>query len=919
MIKFSELTDRIKKEKLRYGVLLIYILLITVSAIVQLIALPTQNYTSYSLGCFDDEFIELSDGQTLVADFVALDKKISSISLNDFELGEYLIFGNEEIHMDVIDANTGSVLDSASCFLISQHVENHQLLFEFHNLENMTLGQPLRLSISTRNMPHNPVSLAVSYANGVEHRNNQLDLDGEVFWGQLDASIVTKETSVNLTILLVYLVELVFGLLVFRYTASIAHKKSSEKKMSFSLTKKKITKSKVAIFAILILFLICFLEYVCHVCEPHNNDFKREKISVIEDNAPMALVIENNTVIEQPVVLPAGPLYGIDIEATARRKGDYPIHYTLVDANGMILGEGKTKITFKDLEKNYRGSSINKAWLKSKDVVLEKPIELTERIYGTLVLEIENPDGISIRFPVTHNANAGLTVNGQSNGFSLCFKAVYDALTPSYHFVCTMAIILFVIFGIFIFLSVFTEMKTETLFLFFALIGATLMCFLIAPYGVPDERSHIDTIYRLMNQIFYRDFSNHPNILHRRLSDCDSWITSTSSVTPLSYAQYSGLMAKASSTSMGSSYIVLGTDVNVPLFCYLPSVIGFLIARVLNLNCLTMIMFGRFCNMICSALLMYVAIRKMPVGRNLMALTALLPMSLQQMASCSYDPMIQAVVFVFIAYSLSFILEKQDKIYDIYILLIFGIFVGQLKSGVYIPTACILFIAYICQFRENKEKKSRFALTRKYFAFLFPIAFSMCVKFMSIVIGIFTRTATTASFDTADGEMHLFTLGYIIQHKRLAIRILEKTFFYRNDFYATTLLGGYLGKIDLSIPLIVLLGFVVILVLGIFVKDREQLPLSGAYRATFVFLVGVCYAMVLFSMFLGWTQLESEMIEGVQGRYFLPVICLFLLAFRGKKAYFEESMNSLLFLGMGYLNVLTFGYALMAVYANYKR
>lgn len=58
-------------------------------------------------------------------------------------------------------------------------------------------------------------------------------------------------------------------------------------------------------------------------------------------------------------------------------------------------------------------------------------------------------------------------------------------------------------------------------------------------------------------------------------------------------------------------------------------------------------------------------------------------------------------------------------------------------------------------------------------------------------------------------------------------------------------------------------------------------------------------------MLLAYTSVYSPVLQGVQGRYFLPALPVLLLAFRGKRFVLREEWDGVLMWGMGLLQILT--------------
>lgn len=104
--------------------------------------------------------------------------------------------------------------------------------------------------------------------------------------------------------------------------------------------------------------------------------------------------------------------------------------------------------------------------------------------------------------------------------------------------------------------------------------------------------------------------------------------------------------------------------------------------------------------------------------------------------------------------------------------------------------------------------------------------------------------------------------------------VMVRDFAANGRFYAEELIGR-LGFNDLSLPQAVIL-LELLLLLTVALTSRIPLDASARFAAVAVFAGTVIGILV--SQYLIWSVVCGALIEGVQGRYFLPVLALFLAA-----------------------------------------
>ena len=128
-----------------------------------------------------------------------------------------------------------------------------------------------------------------------------------------------------------------------------------------------------------------------------------------------------------------------------------------------------------------------------------------------------------------------------------------------------------------------------------------------------------------------------------------------------------------------------------------------------------------------------------------------------------------------------------------------------------------------------------------------------------------------------------FTPGYFIKNPVRFFEIILNTIWIKSDVYFSQMFGCLLGWLDINIPFVFTLGFVLILVYVAMRKENEEQLIKNGERIwmIIVFIGIICTAVA--GMLFNWTPNNADCIEGVQGRYFLPALVLGLIALRTKK------------------------------------
>ena len=123
------------------------------------------------------------------------------------------------------------------------------------------------------------------------------------------------------------------------------------------------------------------------------------------------------------------------------------------------------------------------------------------------------------------------------------------------------------------------------------------------------------------------------------------------------------------------------------------------------------------------------------------------------------------------------------------------------------------------------------------------------------------------------------------------LRLLINTLVQKGDFYVTSLLGKELGWFEIPINLTIIAAFLVLLLLSSLKKQDEPQSIKLGGKLWMAFLCAGVFLIVELGMFTGWTPLGFSTIEGVQGRYFLPILPLLLLLVRNSNLTLQKSID----------------------------
>ena len=481
----------------------------------------------------------------------------------------------------------------------------------------------------------------------------------------------------------------------------------------------------------------------------------------------------------------------------------------------------------------------------------------------------------------------------RNNGF---MKALFLKLS---FVMCLLLILLF-------FAAKVLRGRPELLYLACAVSMGLVFSFMTPPWTISDERTHVDTVYMVSNSLLGITDTPGPEKMYKRACDIDMSMNYTMPITTARYrAVESGLFAPASSVHFaGESSTSSGNGLeltacfaetslaNVSILCYLPSAVGFTIARLLGRNMITMFMAARWVNVLVCSLIISFAVKRIPYGGACMAAIALFPKTLQQIASCSYDGVVIAGTFLFIAYCIAAAYDRRFSIMDLLVLFLSGFFVASSKGGTYVP---LLGIALMIPFTAKKLYRGNIELQSVWKGITAALLGSCAVlffgKFVGLVFGMLTRQSGTAVYGAGASERTLYSLSDLISSPGKLIDLFLNTVNVRGD----GLISAMVGK-NLCQRWYLVFAFLFLAFLGILherksgdgieretvsdQKSQHTLPcyINMGGRGWLLFLAASSTALVFLSMLVAFTTKGAAYIEGIQGRYLLPIIPLVYLA-----------------------------------------
>lgn len=413
--------------------------------------------------------------------------------------------------------------------------------------------------------------------------------------------------------------------------------------------------------------------------------------------------------------------------------------------------------------------------------------------------------------------------------------------------------------------------KLSNLYLTLSICFGVLIIFLSPPGAQADETVHNRLAYLVSNGDFFVDIDDQGNLGNMVRDDIINL--------PLyRYTEEMGIFTYDIAHSLYKSqvsqnHVFFEQGVYSPIG-HLVSGFGIAAFRLLGLNmsAYTEAIIGKICNLIFSSVLISISIKKSKALNNTMFLLAIMPMTLYQCASLSYDSVIISCSMLFFAYlNKIYLSDKNYKLIweDILAICISLFFLIGAKSGGYATAIIILLSIGVRKFGNLK----------KYFS---------CINLVILIaiVSFLIPTAINNNISQAAGavkdELAVQQSIYLSNNLDRIPELIQNTL----EVHGKVYWEGFIGRLgwqtkDIPYPFVIIYSFCLLISFA-----SEVCVITNVKTGLRFLTVAACtttFIALFISMYLGYSYgregVGSSIIAGVQGRYFIPIALFAMIIF----------------------------------------
>lgn len=547
--------------------------------------------------------------------------------------------------------------------------------------------------------------------------------------------------------------------------------------------------------------------------------------------------------------------------------------------------KGKINIEVKGVDTNkiYAKKEINEAFMQDNASVtlgLDKKLDVNRDSKLEINISSNSQKGKSVAVYVSNEKtfdNSELYTNDELMDGDLSVKFLIN--NEDLNAMCN-GIILYssIALTVLLLIALLINPKYEVLFTIVTLVFGLIFIVSITPMSAPDEQLHYENCLQLSNywmgnkekHVFVEEEYTRDAYFGGHYNTCMAYIRLMDEFNePL---ELSGELKECNTDVAWVGYTVY----------YFPQVLGITIGRLLDLNMLKLFYLGRFVNLLFYVICIYIAVKNTPIHKLLFGIIATLPIFMQQISSYSYDSFVLGLCFVEVAFLLKWMFNEEIiKIKDF--IIVFLTCLGLAPAKIVYGFFSMLFV-FVPVSRFGSKRNKIIAMLLLCAVPIYMILYNVYIRIEDPIKNIFAVYAESKNIvlkDLAPNGVKLWNTTYVVEHPIESIMIVLRTIRYCIKKWFYDAIGLTLSGQTLVIPTVFVYILIANIVLSSFRKEINTLPVL--LRLAIIAVCIIIGLLTLVGMLTGWTPRGAELIEGVQGRYFCPVLPYFFTIFSNKK------------------------------------
>jgi hypothetical protein len=394
------------------------------------------------------------------------------------------------------------------------------------------------------------------------------------------------------------------------------------------------------------------------------------------------------------------------------------------------------------------------------------------------------------------------------------------------------------------------EAKLPWLFLIYALPGVIFLSITMAPFQVADERAHMMRADQVARGTMVS--SRFGGAIDRGLVTLGALYETMWFHPEIKQTAELARQAGAVRWQGAQGHVDFQNTAQYGPFLYLPQAAAIGLGRLAGLRVAQTLVLTRLLNALSACGLGFFALMICRRGRALTFAVLLLPMTLSELASASQDALLISLSIFVVALASRILTERRHASASEFAVFAFAVMATTLARPSQIALA-LLAPAFV-RWRDPQWRTK------------LPIA-----AVAAVLVLIWMRLLVRLVPPVPSDQSAALQASHLIAHPFALVAVMANTFIANHEWLWRTVIG-HLGWTDAPMPAWYYMAATIAFVFAVIAPGNRGPILRPALLAI-VTLAGLITATCLV-LYLSWTPVDSPRINGLQGRYILPVLPL---------------------------------------------
>jgi uncharacterized membrane protein len=424
--------------------------------------------------------------------------------------------------------------------------------------------------------------------------------------------------------------------------------------------------------------------------------------------------------------------------------------------------------------------------------------------------------------------------------------------------------------------SVVRLMQPDRVFLILGLVFGIAMLLIVPPFQVPDERNLFLRAYQISEAQFVPTWQNNVGGGMLPLSLDQVWKPFQDVRNNLNITSRRAIIDALGVPLRPDlrGYYALANCSSYSPVVFLPQAAGIALGRLLRWPPLVLMYLGRLANLSVWIGLGYLALRIAPGFGRMLLLLMLMPMSLFQAASVSPDALTNGLAFLVTAMVFHAVFadksgHKSPIGWRWLVIFILSSSMLSLTKAAYLPLAGLILLVPARQFGGHK----------KFAAVLLLVAATSIIPLL-----LWARQTPGLDMATYRGPAFVSARQQLEFLKSHPAALLQIPFYsaQRDGWLVVMSFVGRLGWLNIQLSPVFVFLYLGVLVLACR-PGVDQPPAPNPWRLIAIAILAISAATeaVLLLNDLFWTSVGAMRVDGLQGRYFIPIAPAVLMLIHG--------------------------------------